>query len=700
MLDADDVPLTTDLELVPRTTNPPVGLVFGGLGLVLAVAFFPQLFNQVKTFDDEGYFLVTVRQFLKHGSLYVHTSGGSYGPFYWSFIGLIYRLTGHSPTLYSGRLLVLAFTALSSAIFAAAVWHVTRNLLFSILCQVTTFCVLILVAGNEPTSPGSTIVLLLSILVFALASYSVKQRSGLLLIAGMATGALTMTKVNIGIFAAVGLAVALIIGNSTYPRWFRSIIGTGAVLLPFVLMFQRISQAGIATFAFLVAISMLGACAVMSVDAISLAPRGLGAAASGFGAVVFVSLLWPLFSGTSPGALFTAVFVRPLQQVNILTTLPVVGIQWFAVLITALVVVAVSAGRFGLDHLPPKSPIHYLALSAAALFVLDLGIGSVPFPFGAWLPAIVLLPALALIADVPPRVRLALRFIVPIAILQVLHAYPVAGSQIEWATVVMFVPCAIALAAGMNGLRMWREARPALRGFVVGSLCVIVALTVGLWPLAVWANYYDIPSLQLPGAQLVRVDPELGGELRQLTYEVEKNCYTFYSLPGLDSLYIYSSLPTPTGQLANWPGALTNAQEQEVVSELSHLQATGKRVCIVRDLNSPYYAWNPGGSEANRPIGRFIRQYQRVISVLGPATNSFFQHYPRYSVSIKGVRKPVGAENPIRAVHAASRYSWTRPPSLSVRHSRVASGQLIGKRALSKASGARWARERCGRCWL
>ena len=231
---------------------------------------------------------------------------------------------------------------------------------------------------------------------------------------------------------------------------------------------------------------------------------------------------------------------------------------------------------------------------------------------------------------------MALRLIVPIAILQVLHAYPVAGSQVEWATVVMFVPCAIALAAGMDGLRMWREARPALRGLAVGSLCVVIALLAGLWPLAVWVKYYDLSALNLPGAQLVRVDPQTGRELRQLTYVVHENCDTFYSVPGLDSLYIYSGVPTPTGQLANWPGALTNSQEQEVVSELSHFQATGKRVCIVRDLNSPYYAWNPGGSEANRPIGRFIRQYQRVISVFGGATNGFFSAYPKYSVSIKG----------------------------------------------------------------
>jgi hypothetical protein len=635
VLDADDVGPTTELEPGSRTSTAKVGLVFSGLGLFLAVAFLPQLFDRVEPYDDEGFFLVTFRQFLHHGSLYVHTLGTSYGPFYWSFIGLIYRLTGQNPTPDSGRMLVLAFTTLSSGIFAAAVWRVTRNLLFSILCQVTTFCPLILVAGREPISPGSTIVLLLSILVYALASYSVEQRNSLLVIAGVATGALTMTKINVGIFAIAGLAVALIVGNSAYPRWLRNMSGAGAVLLPFILTFQRISQSGIATFAFLVGVSMLGTCAVMSVDAVSLAPRGLIAAASGFGAVVFVSLLWPLLSGTSPGALFSAVFIRPLQQVNILTILPVVGIQWFAILITALVVIAVSARHIGVDHLlPPKSPIRYLALSAAAVFVLGLGIDTSRYfsTFGEWLPAIVLLPALALFAHVSRRIRLALRLIVPIAILQVLQAYPVAGSQIEWATVVMFVPCAIALAAGMDGLRMWRESSLALRGFTVGSICVVIALAEGLWPLAAWVNYYDLLPLDLRGAALVRVDPRSGHELRLLTYVVKKNCNTFYSVPGLDSLYIYSDLPTPTGQLANWPGALTDPQEQEVVSELSHLQASGERVCIVRNLNSHYYVWNPGGSEANRPIGKFIRQYQRVIAIIGQPSSL----YARYSVSIKG----------------------------------------------------------------
>ncbi len=614
------------------------GLTFVGLGVLLAAAFFPALFGEVTTpYDDEGYFLTTLGQFLHHGSLYVHTSGTSYGPFYWSFIGLIFRLTAQNPTPTTGRLLVLGFTVASSVFFAGAVWRVTRGFLMSILCQVVTFVALISVAGAEPISPGSTIALLLSILVFALASYSVNQSNLSFVFAGIAIGALAMTKINIGIFALVGLAVGLVIGNSKWPRPLRGIIAVGAVLLPFVLMFQRLSIESMATWAFLVALSMVGTCILLSTDAVALQPKDLRAAVYGLAGIVLASLVWPLSTGTSLREMVAEVLVRPLHQVNLLTLFPIIEIQWLSILITGLVVtIAFWRHRFEIKRtLSPESRISWFALSAAAVVVLVLAIDSIPStaPFGTWLPAIVLLPALALIADAEPRTRLALRLIVPIAILQSLHAYPVAGSQRAWGTVVVFVPCAIALAAGTRGLPLWRNIPLAIRVGAVGILCIFSALALNLWPVGQWVTYSDDVSLGLPGTEMIRVNPFIAAELRQLTSVIKQHCDTFYSAPPIDSLYIYTGIPAPTGQLANWAGMLTTSQEQEVSAALNHLQTIGKRVCVVRildGLNSN--AWTATGSEANRPIGHFIEMYQRVVAKIGPAAGFL----PEYSVSVKG----------------------------------------------------------------
>ena len=615
-----------------------MALVFGATGIALAVGFFPLLYNRTTVYDDEGFWLVTIRQFLHHGSLYNHTLGNSYGPFYYSFTGLLYRVTGQSPTLFNGRLFVLVFTALASGILAATVWRVTRSLPASILCEVATFCTLILVAGNEPMSPGSIIALGLSILVYAVASYAVEQRGHLLVVAGATAGGLTLIKINIGIFAVAALVFAFVVGNASFPKWFRVVVATGGVALPFALMLQRLSNTDVATLAVLVAVAMLGTSTVLSTDTIALAPRRLLLATEGFAGAVVVSLIWPLASGTSLSSVVIYVLVRPLQQVNIYTVLPVVDVQWIPITLTAIAVVGVVTLRDSLDRiLAQDSPIRRLALAFAAFIVMGLGIGTASATtdsYGRWIPAIAILPALAFLTNAPPSLRLALRFIVPISILQVLHAYPVAGSQEGWGTFLVFVPCTIALAGGLDGIRAWREARPHVRAFTAGSLCLIVALGAGLWPITAWVEYSHLKPLRLPGAQLVRVDKSRAKELRTLTRIVKRNCDTFYSVPGIDSLYIFSGLPTPTGLLANWAGAMTTGQEREVVQDLTRLQDAGKRVCIVRDLNSPFYAWGPRGSEANRPIGRFIRHYNHTIASFGPFVTS--EQVPHYSVSVRG----------------------------------------------------------------
>ena len=233
--------------------------------------------------------------------------------------------------------------------------------------------------GAEPISPGSTIALLLSILSSP-ASYSVDQSNLSLVFAGIAIGALAMTKINIGIFALVGLAVGLVVGNSEWPRPLRGVIAVGAVLLPFVLMFQRLSMESMATWAFLVALSMVGTCPCCRLTRLlsnleDYVQRFMGWLES---CLHHCSGRYRLAHHLRE--MVAEVLIRPLHQVNLLTLFPIIDDSMAFNLITGLVVtIAFWRHRFEIKRtLSPESRISWFALSAAAVVVLVLAIDSIP----------------------------------------------------------------------------------------------------------------------------------------------------------------------------------------------------------------------------------------------------------------------------------------------------------------------------------
>ena len=266
---AVDTPVETP-ELKRPRFDITVWLTLLGLAFVLSIAFWPSFFKAPATaYDDEGSLLVAVRQFLHHGSLYVHTHG-SYGPFYFSVAGLLFKLTGHDPILTTGRLIVMMFTGLSAAFFGATVWHVTRSLVFGVLCEVATYMVLVRVAGTEPMHPGTMIVLALSVLTYAIASYVMDQGTAALVVIGLAIGALLMMKINVGLFAAAAIAVAFVVGNTEWPKVVRVIVGVGAVVVPFLVTAQLLYQKETMGLAVIVSVGLLATYASLSVDTIAI----------------------------------------------------------------------------------------------------------------------------------------------------------------------------------------------------------------------------------------------------------------------------------------------------------------------------------------------------------------------------------------------------------------------------------------------
>jgi hypothetical protein len=333
-----------------------------------------------------------------------------------------------------------------------------------------------------------------------------------------------------------------------------------------------------------------------------------------------IASIWPLATGTSPAALFRGVVIQPLAQgADYAQIVATVRFELLAFALTVCVAYALLARRDSSDaawRVPPW--LFDAGLGFAGLSVLGLAfLGG----FGAWLPAIALLPALAYFAAVPAPVRLAFRFLVPLAILQFLHAYPVAGSQIAWARVAVCVPCVIAMAVAAERFPTWQQARPPLRAVAVGSLGLVLVVIAGFLPMTLWRDYDQHVPIGLAGARLVRVAKPEAVTLQGLTSVLKQHCDTLYSAPLFGSLYIYTRLPTPTGLLPDGPGALDVKEQRELAGQLAAARRNGKRVCIVRDTQRTQQ-WLDS-SYGNGPLAASLALYTRRIARVG-----------RYTVSI------------------------------------------------------------------
>jgi hypothetical protein len=180
----------------------------------------------------------------------------------------------------------------------------------------------------------------------------------------------------------------------------------------------------------------------------------------------------------------------------------------------------------------------------------------------------------------------------------------------------MVVPCAIALAAGIDHGRAWREAGLVLRGGVTAGLCLALVIAINQWPPAIWKGYLDSSSVGLPGTGLMRIDPTVAETLREVTQALRAQCDTFYGIPDQNSFHIFSGIPAVTGIVANaGTSGLTDEQRGQIIGDLQEKTAANERVCILRDT-SQAIVLPPG------PLTDVFNQYSSVVASVGSFTIS------------------------------------------------------------------------------
>ncbi len=172
----------------------------GGTTLIFAPVGYLAMFSGFHAYDDEGIFLVTLRDFLS-GHPLLTPNIPYYGPFFYETIGGLFKLLGIAPTNNSGRLVTLVFWLIASAVAAFAAYRLTRNAWITLVVQLVTFILLTALTREPMTVYGLLSILMLG-LVVAASFASMKPRAAAMAI-GAIVAALCLVKINVGAFAAL-----------------------------------------------------------------------------------------------------------------------------------------------------------------------------------------------------------------------------------------------------------------------------------------------------------------------------------------------------------------------------------------------------------------------------------------------------------------------------------------------------------------
>jgi hypothetical protein len=554
-----------------------------------------------RPYDDEGYYLATLRDYMA-GQPLLSPGAQGYGPFFYEVVGGLFKLLGLVPDNDTGRVVTAVVWLVASVAGGAVAYRLSRNLWLGVAAQVLTFGLLSALTAEPMGTYGMTSLLLLG-LVAASTFGSSRPRASAALI-GATVAALCLTKINVGGLAAIAVFFAWAAGLQH--RWRRLLLPPVAVVaaaVPFVLIFPLLTSAWALEFAFVVAASV----AAVGVVCFAAASRPLRSPpatwiAVGGAALAAVSLGIALIGGTRPIDLWSGLVVLPLRipqfVVQPLTISPAHDLVAALALVAALVIAfrprsaalpetAVGLARVGAGFFTWLS----LLLMPNSIFLLALPL--------AW----VAVPAPNNDRDDPMSYS---RLLLPaLATLESLQAYPFAGTQLTLAAFCLVPVGAISLGDGIRQLRaagVTGRATVRAVGWVAPATVGVNIAVFLLFALTVTAEFRTATPLGVPGAESVRLPDSAATQLRMLVAAVDRDCSSFVTFPGMNSFYNWTGKDPPTRvRLEVWWLFIDDTAQQSIVQQL----ANEPRLCVIKNQRVIDF-WAGGRQVPRTPLVDFI----------------------------------------------------------------------------------------------
>lgn len=240
------------------------------------------------------------------------------------------------------------------------------------------------------------------------------------------------------------------------------------------------------------------------------------------------------------------------------------------------------------------------------------------------------------------------QWIATLLVLQSLHAYPVAGSQISWGTYLLVPLVVIAIKDVWDSASLVPIASIATSSTTLRSVGICLSIVIAARIMVGGVQKFNYGEwLELPGAEYLSLPTGSVLTFRTLSENVRAYGDQLFSVPGSFSFNLWTGVPTPT--LANgtyWEKMLNSDSQMKIMSRLQEdyraviLRRTGSAFagelgCFIEVEFTP--AFSVGEYEFLVHRGRRIAPLSTARICLDPID----PNYARISIILRGSSSPI-----------------------------------------------------------
>jgi len=198
------------------------------------------------------------------------------------------------------------------------------------------------------------------------------------------------------------------------------------------------------------------------------------------------------------------------------------------------------------------------------------------------------------------------RLLLPaLAVVGSLQIYPVAGTQVSLAAMLLLPVGAICISDGVRQLRLGSAALASIgkvADWLTPGVFLASAAALVLFAVTTLSEFSSLTPLALPAAESLRVPAQKGAELRALVAAIDQDCTSFITFPGMNSFYFWTGQIPPADVSSEvWWLVLDNSEQQTLVD---HLQDK-PRLCVVKNQQVIDF-WAEGRQVPSRPLVEYI----------------------------------------------------------------------------------------------